>query len=344
MDRIRFACSACSATLAANADFVGKTITCPKCKEKTVIEPLVETKPSEPPLRFPCTKCGTKLKVIAQFAGRAIPCPKCGQNTLVPDADEAEGGSYGFAASSHSQDDDVPAHPEPDIDEWWPDGEKLNLPPSWRIALSRARTHIEEERWTKALGLLNELFQKEVSGKGKIGTHFLRKPLAFCLVRWAAREIDRMDDARAKPSTPLRKVLKKAMDMQRYAGTLSSSECQYCGRELHHLVGTTQVRTIAGSAYLCCARPTPQDHQLVHRVDSIGKKLKLGGSLDPDNRQIPKAMKMLPDWYRALDIYESNWTKVVVDNDSQGDGRGGSTAGDVAGYAAARVLSSLLFG
>lgn len=343
MERIQFVCSECDSKLAANADFVDKAITCPKCKQKTIIEPIVEKTASEAPLRFPCTKCGTKLKVLAQLAGRAIVCPKCGQNTLVPDADEADGGSYGFADSSHTHEEDCSDHPEPEIDEWWPNSEKLNLPPSWRISLSRARTHIEEERWTKALGLLNEIFQKEVGGKGKIGTHFLRKPLAYCLVRWAAREIDRVDDERAKPSKPIRDLLKKAAEMQRWGTTLPSSACQHCGRELHHLVGTTQIRTVAGSAYLCCARPTPQDHQLVHRIDSIGKKLRLGASLDPDNRQILKAMKMLPDWYRALDFHESNWTKVVVDNDSQGDGRGGA-AGDVAGYAAARILTNLLFG
>ena len=343
MDRIRFCCSECETTLGVNPDLAGKPIICPKCRERTVV-PLVEEEEARQPIRFACSKCRTKLKVLGQLAGRTIPCPRCGENTIVPDADEV--GAYSFAGASQSDADDDCDTDGPPLDEWWPDVSELNLPGSWRIALASARTHTEAERWTKALGLLNDLFQKGLRVKGKNDTHVLRKPLAYCLGRWAVRELDRIDDDKAKLSKPIRQVLKKAADLKRWNGSLSNSECTICGRKLLHLVGTTQVRTVAGSAYLCCAKPTSQDDELIRRVDRINKKLTLAGSLDPDNRQVPAAMKKLPEWYRAVDVYKSGWTKSVDGTLEHGGGTaaGGSIAGDIAGNMVGNLLSDLLFG
>lgn len=343
MDRIRFACSECEANLTVNATLGGKPIACPKCRAKnTVPAPETEEELAAPTMRFPCTKCGAKLKVPVKLAGRAITCPTCQQNTLVPD--EEDSGSYGLAGAGAAEDDDPIPQDRP-LDEWWPDGDALDLPASTSSKLATARTHTEDERWTKALGILNELFQKELRSKTKIGTSYLRKPLAYCLVRWAAREIDRIDEAKLKPSRPVRQVLKKAAEMQRWGASLSNTDCPLCGRQLRNLIGTTQIRTVAGSAYVCCARPTSQDDELVRHVDRINKKLLLATSLDPDNRHVPLALKHLPDWYRAVDMNSSVWTRPIVDDD---EGRespgsvGGSLAGNIAGNIIGEVLSNLL--
>lgn len=351
MERIRFNCSECDTKLGVGADLAGKTITCPQCHKKTVVvtpnehvkAPVPEA--GDPPIKFPCTKCGTRLKVAAKLSGRAIACPSCGENTMVPDPDE--GGSYGFSEAPQEDADDEPIQETP-LDEWWPDGEALDLPSSWRMNLSRARNLAEDKRWAKALDLLNDLFQKGLRGKGKPGTHYLCKPLAYCLGRWAARELDRLDDEGTKPSKPVRLVLKKAADMKRWGGTLSNTDCPICSRKLRNLIGTTQIRTMAGSAYLCCARPTPGDDALICKLDRINTKLVLATSLDPDNRQVPKALKLLPDWFRAVDMYESGWTRAVVDDDEGRNaprGRGslaGAIAGDAAGNLVGNLLCSLL--
>src|SRR5260221_150451 len=108
MDRISFSCPGCAAKLGVDSALRGRTITCPKCKNKAPVpafEVVEEPAPSPPPpppppapvelLRFPCSKCGAKLRVSPELTGRAVPCPKCGENTLVPDEDEA--GNYGLA-------------------------------------------------------------------------------------------------------------------------------------------------------------------------------------------------------------------------------------------------------
>lgn len=347
MERIRFSCSECRTTLGVNADMAGKTIKCPKCGEKTVVTAANEES-TETSIRFPCTKCGTKLKVAAKMTGRGIPCPRCGENTVVPDPDE--GGSYGLAETSHTAEEEEIPKEEP-ISKWWPDGDKVDLPMTWRTALASARDHTEDGKWTKALDLLNDLYQKGLSSKSKnLPTHILRKPLAYCLVRWTAREIDRLEDDRAKLSKPIRQVLKKAADMKRWNGTLSYQECPLCSRQLRQLIGTTQVRTVAGSAYLCCARPTADDEALVQKVDRMNKKLVLASMLDPDNRHVPIVMKNIPEWYRALDVYQSKWTRKIVDDDDgrnaepSGGGIFGAIAGDATGQAVGNLLSSLLFG
>ena len=68
----------------------------------------------------------------------------------------------------------VPA-PRPPLDEWWPDGVELGLPLTWRTKLSMAKDYSEEQQWSKALGLLNEMYQKEIRDRSKLGTHHLRE-------------------------------------------------------------------------------------------------------------------------------------------------------------------------
>lgn len=347
MDRVSFSCSGCAAKLGADVALRGKSITCPKCQHKTTVpafEVVDEPAPPPPPvelLRFPCAKCRAKLRVSPELAGRAIACPNCGQNTLVPDRDEV--GDYGLAGRARPT-AAAPVEERP-IETWWPDGTELALPFSWRAPLAAARGHAEHERWTKALGLLNELFQKGL--KSDAGTGAIRKPLSFCLGRWAARELDRLKEDGGRLSEPIRRVLKRATELQRFGGSFESHQCPLCGRAYSHLVGTTQVRTTAGSAYLCCAAPTRGDDELVQAVGRINKKLAVGMSLDGDNAEIPAAMARLPGWYRAVDMAEYGWTRRVRDaggSDGGGGGVGIGFGGDIGGEVAANIISGLLGG
>ena len=165
----------------------------------------------------------------------------------------------------------------------------------------------------------------------------LRKPLAYCLGRWAVRELDRLEKDRTRLSKPVRRVLKRAGEMHRFGGNFNPHECPLCERTFAHLVGTTQLRTVAGSAYLCCAAPTEADDALILAMVKIDKKLSVAQSLDTDNTEIPAARARLPDWYRAVDPGASSWAKKVVDD--RGNSEGGAGA-DVA----ASIIASLLFG
>ncbi len=377
MDRVGFSCSGCSAKLSVGSAYVGRTIVCPKCQHKVKVpafevidEPEPEPSPPPPPpaelLRFPCIKCGAKLRVSAELAGQAIPCPKCSETTLAPDPKMDR--SFGFAEEKLAP--TAAAVSERPIAEWWPDGAKL--PFSWQAPLSTAREHAERERWTKALGVLNDLFQKGLSGKSKVGTHVLRKPLSFCLCRWAVRELDRLDEDGERLSKPLRKVLKQAAVLRPAFAHFDASLCPACGEKLRGRSGKSQLRTVAGPVQLCCARPTDDDNNLIQTVDKINKKLAVGLSLDGDNTEIPVALARIPDWYRALDMNPqadtspvddnlAGWGKITAagDRGNRGGGGGGGgggivvagdggfgsyAAGEVAGEAASNIISSLLFG
>jgi DNA-directed RNA polymerase subunit RPC12/RpoP len=292
-------------------------------------------------VRFPCLHCRVKVKVSAAFAGRTVDCPECGKRTLVPELDEV--GTFGLAGGSRpAADDEEPADERP-LAEWWPDGTKLNLPVSWRAPLATAREHAESERWTKAVGLLNGVYQKSLDATDG-GSPVVRKSLAFCLGRWAARGLDRLEEDGEKPSKPIRRVLKLASEKLRFGGSFSTTACPLCDRRLDHLVGTTQIRTKAGSAYVCCAAPTRGDLGLVAEVANINRKLLVGMSLDSENAQIPAALARLPEWFRVVDMGPAGWTKRIVDTSGGigGDVGGGEVAGEIAGHLAVRMIAGML--
>lgn len=355
VDRIQFSCPGCGVTLAVAAAHRGKTAACPKCKHQSrVPEGEVAAAPSPPPpppapapapeqqIRFPCFLCREQVRVSAKFAGRTVDCPECGKRTLVPELDEI--GTFGLAGEKRPASDDEPADERP-VGEWWPDGAKLNLPVSWRAPLATARQYAESEQWTKAVGLLNAVYQKSLDGTGGAGAPAVRKPLAFCLGRWAIRELERFEEGGEKPSKPIRRVLKLASERLRFGGSFGTTACPLCDQRLDHLVGTTQIRTKAGSAYVCCAAPTRSDMALVAEVGSIHKKLFVATSLDPENAEITAALARLPDWFRAVDLGPTGWTKRIVDTSGGGDdGVGGEVAGEIAGHLAVRMIAGLLSG
>src|SRR5204863_4158439 len=126
---------------------------------------------------------------------------------------------------------------------WWPDGKKLKLPSNWRLDLEEARKYAETERWQRALNTLHEL-QKSARTDGT-DIDVLRKPLAYCLAKWSAVELDRVN-RREKLSKPLRKVFKQVESVVRWGGQIDSGVCAACGKPMEHLVGTVQIRTAAG--------------------------------------------------------------------------------------------------
>jgi DNA-directed RNA polymerase subunit RPC12/RpoP len=364
MSQIRFPC-ACGVTLGVAFEFAGKLVACPKCKQRStvplfeVVEEPVKAVPAPPPaarkpappppeadepdeveeelIRFPCSKCGTKLKVGASRAGIAIPCPKCDARTLVPDLEEV-GGSYGLVGGKKGKGERAKEQP---LAAWWPDGKLLKLPSNWRVDLAEARTFAEGERWQKALRVLHDL-QKLARGDG-VDIDVLRKPLAYCLAKWSEVELDRIARGE-KLSKPIRSVLKRAGTYQKWGGGFGTGECAACGRSLEHLVGTVQLRTAAGSAYLCCAAPTATDAALIEQVHLVSRKLTLAGSLDPESPAVANALERVPQWYRAVDLSEPGWARTVAEGGAAGAAGGflGGIIGDALGDALGNALGELL--
>jgi DNA-directed RNA polymerase subunit RPC12/RpoP len=295
---------------------------------------LVDDEEEEELIRFPCMRCGVKLKVGASKGGQGIECPKCGQRTMVPEANEI--GTFivrGVKKGKHAR------TPEPPLAAWWPDGKKLNLPSNWRVDLEEAREYAQTERWQRALNALHDL-QKSSRGDG-VDIDVLRKPLAYCLAKWAAVELDRIN-RREKLSKPLRKVFKTVESVVRWGGQMDTHVCAACGKPMEHLVGSVQIRTAAGSAYMCCAAPTGNDDALIRQVQAVAKKLTLATGLDPDSGVVADAMELLPSWYRAVDLSGKSWAKTVEDTSGEGGGGAGGLLGSILGDALGDVLGDLL--
>jgi hypothetical protein len=314
---------------------------CPKCKAKSAIPAfevveeaqaeeeleLVET-PPEKPIRFRCGKCREKIEVSARLAGLAVPCPECNQRILVPEPDEV--GTYSVGGKrARGGDEDVP------LAAWWPDGKKLKLPSLWRANLEESLEEAEKERWKKALALLHEL--QKLGREDRVDINLLRKPLAYCLAGLARNELARIKE-NAVLSEPIRKLLSQVKAMRNWGGTFDTGKCAACGRSLEHLVGTFQLRTIAGSAYLCCVRPTAADVALIQQVQRVSNKLTLANTLDPESSHVAQAMAKLPQWYLAVDLKDGGWAKRVV-----GSGTGGGGDGPDLGDAL-NLLSQILDG
>ncbi len=175
-----------------------------------------------------------------------------------------------------------------------------------------------------------------------VNIDILRKPLAYCLGRWAGKELARIKEGDGL-SKPIRTVLKQAKAFQQWGGGFDTTMRAVCGKRFEHLIGTIQLRTVAGSAYLCCAAPTAADHALLQRVHKVSKTLTLASSLNPESAEVAAAMDRLPQWYRAIDRTGPGWVSRVVETTGDGAGRGrvlGNLLGDVLGD----VLGDLLSG
>ena len=363
MSQIRFPCTGCGVTLAVAFEMAGKLAACPKCKQRSTIpmfevieEPVAAAPPPPPPpparkpaplkpeldeteeepIRFPCSQCGAKIVIGANRAGLAIPCPKCNARTLAPELEEV--GSYGLVGGKKGKGERAKEQP---LAAWWPDGKLLKLPSNWRVDLAEAKTFAEGERWQKALRVLHDL-QKLARGDG-VDIDVLRKPLAYCLAKWSEVELDRIARGE-KLSKPIRTVLKRAGTYQKWGGGFGTGECAACGRSLEHLVGTVQLRTAAGSAYLCCAAPTATDAALIAQVQQVSRKLTLAGTLDPESPAVANALERVPQWYRAVDLSEPGWARTVAEGGAAGAAGGflGGIIGDALGDALGHALGELL--
>jgi DNA-directed RNA polymerase subunit RPC12/RpoP len=326
MSQIQFRCTGCGTTLGVPSSAAGKMAACPKCKAKSTIpafevvedtpaqeEPEPTEKPPEKPLRFRCAKCGDKIEVSARLAGLAVPCPECGQRILVPEPDEVGTYTLGGKGAKGGASADKP------LAAWWPDGKKLKLPSLWRANLEEALVEADAERWKKALALLHEL---QILGReDRVDIDILRKPLAYCLGGWARNELARIKE-NAVLSEPIRKLLNQVKAMQKWGGTFDTGKCAVCSRSLMHLVGTCQLKTTAGSAYICCVAPTAADVALIQQVQRVSKKLNLANTLDPESTQVSQAMAKLPQWYRAVDLTDPSWARRILDSSPRGGGEG----------------------
>lgn len=364
MSQVRFPCSGCGVTLGMDSSLAGKLAGCPKCKARTVIpgEPAVAAAPLPPPpvapppkpappppparelapIRFKCSVCREEITAPGSYSGRAFTCPECGKSNLVPDEDEV--GTFAVEGLTKPTSGKRSAGKETEADApvaaWWPDAKAIRVPSSWAGPLSTARGHAEHGRWKEALTVLHGLHEK---GSDVERATALHGPIAHCLARWAAGEFERASIA-GELSKPTRTVLKKARDMQKWAGSFSTEECPLCGKRLHHLVGTMEVRTIAGSAYLCCAAPTKTDDALVRRYERIARKLTLATGLDPGNTEVPDALSKFPWWYRTIDLGAGWWVRPVTDSSGNVSGAAAGGMFGLAGDSFGEVLGEILFG
>lgn len=302
VSQVRFLCAGCGKTLGVRAELAGKVVACPVCKRHATVPGFeVVDEPAAPPppppeqlVRYPCSKCGAELTIGVSRIGQAVPCSECGQRTLVPEQDEV--GTYGLGdAKKGGRREHTPSQP---VAGWWPDARQANLPHRWRGDLADAREDAENGRWKPALTLLHRLYRecRPDSADGRA----LRKPLAICLARWAARELDRVE-AGSRLSTPIRKALQRVLEGLKW-GVAESEVCPACGRQFQKRAGQSRLHTVAGSVYLCCATPTAGDEELIQRVHGIAKKLGLASALEPGNAEAAAVLARLPTWYRAVEL------------------------------------------
>jgi DNA-directed RNA polymerase subunit RPC12/RpoP len=375
MAKVQFPCAGCRAILAIDSGLAGKVVACPRCKERTTVptpfevveEPPPQQQASRPPdkpaaappavppappprpvvkagveesqqerVRFPCGGCGAKMAVVASRRGQSVECPKCGDRTLVPDEDE---GTYGLEGARKKGAVKKAKSPPPAA--WWPDGKKLDAPAAWANDLARARAFAERREWKQALSVLHNLRKRGKLNEIEVA-RVLNKPLAYCLGRWASEELEDIDD-RGGISKPMKKLLKKARERQMWAGTFSAEVCPLCDRTLTSTIGTTEVRTVAGSAFVCCESPTAADDVAIQQVRKVHQKLTLATGLDAEVPEVVNALADLPGWYRAVDLSQQWWFRSVTEGTADGyNSGGGGILGNILGDALGDALGGLL--
>jgi hypothetical protein len=257
------------------------------------------------PIFFRCEKCQYRLRADEDCAGEFATCPQCQAAVEVPDPD---GGPRFYSIAGEPE---TTAESSPNIcaspaglprkaasstDVWRPEA-WAEAPPEVRSALNQAQAFGEAGQEVKALALLlaagrNRLFDPE--------NRPLWRPSALCLVRWAQKMLDWLEEQKVTLSKPLRRLLKIAAEKQRWGGTFNFRECALCEGPLGSLHGRAKVNTAAGVAYLCCAAPTKEDFVQVRLIDTIWQAVSLAGALDPDNRDVPITLEALPAWHKVL--------------------------------------------
>jgi hypothetical protein len=273
------------------------------------------------PIKFSCVQCKGRLKAPGNFGGRVITCPLCQQRTPVPDADEEPGG-YGVAeeggATEQQHAGDAGSADGLSRKEWCPGG-YAELASSARTALEEARALACDHRWKKALAILRKVVGKATVRRPTAESLAARKPSALCLARWAGEELEELQDEGVRLSGPMRQLLKQTEEYSKWGGQFTIRACGLCGKQLNKLAGRTKVNTAAGTAYLCCGKPTDDDFELVGRVDEIWQRLRLAMVMDVENAEATETMTRLPAWHRLLVTPDSRtyWSERVARNKAQ---------------------------
>ncbi len=85
---IKIRCGKCGQSIGAPDNFVGKTVSCPKCKAGIQIPQAVNQEGAEKPsiIKFRCPNCNQKIGLPAEYAGKHVRCAKCKNPMLVPPA------------------------------------------------------------------------------------------------------------------------------------------------------------------------------------------------------------------------------------------------------------------
>jgi hypothetical protein len=192
----------------------------------------------------------------------------------------------------------------------WHPGEDAKLHPSVRSALDQAQVFSGTGQELKALGLLLKAGRSQLFA---LSNRPLWRPSALCLVRWAQKMIEWLEEEKVVLSKPMRRLLKRAESTQRWGGSFSFRQCALCERPLVSLANSLQVKTAAGVACLCCHSPTDDDFALVGLIDTIWQALALARTLDPDTPELQLTQDALPAWHKMLLAPDSRsyWCRVI---------------------------------
>jgi len=270
------------------------------------------------PVIFRCKHCSFQLKASEDSIGEFADCPQCQGRVEVPEPEDGPR-LYGIEGESSEPSkplESITAAPAgvprarlSTTDIWHPP-ENANIPPPVRSALNQAQILGGTGQELKALALLLEVGRHQLLAPEN---RPLWRPSALCLVRWAQKMLDWLEEEKLVLSAPLRRLLRRADENQRWGGIFTFRKCALCERSLESLHGYPQVKTSAGVASLCCAAPVEDDFALVGLIDTIWQALSLARMLDPDNPDTQTTLDAIPAWHKVLLTPDtrSYWCRVV---------------------------------
>lgn len=301
-------CPRCHVRFDAGAS-PGDVVQCPGCKGRLRLAPKTAAPPGKPaapaaPIEVTCDNCFTVVKVAARLAGTEIECSKCHARNVVPGKGAATEQTYGFhSAPAEEAPEPLRLHradnrPRPTDADWCVPGYG-DLPEKTLAALDRARRMARKSEWSDAVSLLDRMIRAHGRLDLTRQNYHARKPLAFCLAQQSLEELEELQDDDARLSRPVRRVIRQALDTAKWGGDYPAT-CVECGNDVRPAPGMAAIRTSAGTAFLCCTAPTPDDVRLVRQVNGLWKRLTLAIKLDGENADAPRLLAHLPPWYPVL--------------------------------------------
>ncbi len=242
-------------------------------------------------------------------------CPKCQARIEVPEPEDGPrlldiAGEPGAASQSVSSAPTARPRAETSSTDIWQSPDASELPSAVQSALERAEVLGDTDQQLEALARLL------AAGRNRLLTAANRplwRPSVVCLIRWAQGMLDWIEEKEVVLSAPLKRLLKRAAENQRWGGTFTFRQCALCEQPLGRLSGQVKVKTVVGDAYLCCASPKDDDFALVQLLDTVWQALWLARTLDPDNRDIPITVEALPSWHKSLVSPDtrSSWCRLL---------------------------------